>query len=392
MDNEIEYFLKDMVQKYFKKMSVLVSQLPAEVRTLLLPPYTLLVGFKGILYLDQTGRVGFQILRQKASRLSVKIKTTSLRVEQEIFGVLGKVTMFRIDGHHTEIRGGVLTCQDFTEKYGHELPKEQTILNFYTCNDTSPIEIGPEAECKVVDCRIFWIIRNRRCVRRILFAWLFGNNAVLAKIDPLVHSESDFYSFLFGRLYQIMTVGYERPVSREMQTKVAKVCADLIERVKLRFREHLVLTKGDEFVFQQLLTIYKFFLYPKAQIIESQPTLFKKVTRKPDFHVQVNQKEHIYVEIEPPFCKPFDGSRQTQRLSDALKQVEEWKEILSAQSNAGQTIRYLVIIGLRDDLESVERNAMEEFNSAQRDLTVVTWDWILQNINHVRQQMSQLIR
>jgi hypothetical protein len=388
MESETESFLKDIMQKYFKRMSVLVSQIPAEVRMLLLPPYTMYPGFKGILYVDKTGRLGFEILRERASRLSVKVKNTSLRVEQEIFGALGKLTMFRIGGHDTEIRGGVFTCRDFTERYEHRLPKGQSVLNFYTCKDASPLELGNEAECKIVDCGIFWIIKNRHYVKQIHFAWMFGNKAILARIDPLFHSESDFYSFLFGRLYQIITHGYEKPVDDKTQEKVLEVYAKLIEGVESEIREHLVLTKGDEQVFQQLLTKHKFFLYPTAQTIESQPTLAKMVTRRPDFHVQVKHNEHIYVEIEPPFHKPFEGSKQTQRLSDALKQVEEWRKILSTKSDAGQTIRYLIIIGLLDDLNTDEKQAIEEFNKAQQDVALVTWSSILQNIKGLKNQIT----
>ena len=175
MKSGTESFLRDIVQKYFKKMSVLVSQIPAEVRALLLPPYTLYTGFKGILYVDQTGRLGFEVLRQRASRPSVKMKNTSLRVEQEIFGTLGKLPMLRIDGHGTKIHGLVFTCKDFVQKYEHILPKGKSVFNFYSCEDTSPIELGTEAECKIVDCWIFWIIRGRRYVKQINFAWLFGN-------------------------------------------------------------------------------------------------------------------------------------------------------------------------------------------------------------------------
>lgn len=388
MNGDAESCLKDIIQKYFRRMSVLVSQIPAEVRTLLLPPYTLYTGFKGILYVDKTGRLEFEVLRQRASRLSVKVRNTSLRVEQELFGALGKLTMFRIYGHDTQIHRAVFTCKGFTEKYGHELPRGQSILSFYTCEDASPVELGTEAECKIVDCGIFWVINKRRYVKRIHFAWLFGNKAALTRVDPLFHSESDFYSFLFGMFYQIITHGYEKPVDKRTQGKVLEVYAKLIERVENEFREHLVLTKGDEYVFQQLLTKHKFFLHPTAQTIESQPTLFKMVARRPDFHVQVKQNEHVYVEIEPPFCKPFEGAKQTQRLIEALKQVEEWKEILSAQSNAGQIIRYLIIIGLLDDLSTDERQALEEFNKAQKDLAVVTWNMILQNINEMRHQIT----
>ena len=212
---------------------------------------------------------------------------------------------------------------------------------------------------------------------------------MLTKIDPLFHSESDFYQSLFGRLYQIITHGFEKPVDKNTQTKVLEVYAKLVERVEGEFKEHLVLTKGDEFIFQQLLMKHKFFLYPAAQTMESQPTLFKTDIRRPDFHVQVKQNDHIYVEIEPPFYKPFEGAKVTQRLGEALKQVEEWKKILSATTEAVQTTSYVVIIGLLDDLNSDEKQAIEEFNKAQQDLAVVTWDLILQNINHIKRQMTE---
>lgn len=388
MNNETEYFLKEIMQKYFEKMSVLVSQIPQEVRTLLLPPYALYTGFKGVFHVDQTGRLGFEILRQRASRLSVKVRNTPLRVEEEIFGALGEPTMFRIGGHNTEIHGGVFTCKDSTQKYEHELPKRQSTLNFYSCKNTSPIELGTDAECKIVDCRIFWIINGRRYVKRIHFAWLFGNKAIMTRIDPLFQSESDFYSFLFGKLYQIMTHGYEKPVDSKTQTKVLEVYSKLIERVEREFREHLVLTKGDEYIFQQLLNKHKFFLYPAAQTIENQPILSNKVTRKPDFRVRVSQNERIYVEIEPPFCKPFEGLKQTKRLEGALKQVEEWKNILSTEVDAKQTIRYLIIIGLLDDLNRDEKQAMERFNKVQKDLTVVTWDSVTQTISNMKRQVT----
>lgn len=56
--------------------------------------------------------------------------------------------------------------------------------------------------------------------------------------------------------------------------------------------------------------------------IEGQPTLTEKELRGPDFRIQTYQKS-IYVEIEPPFFKPIEGSKPSSRLKGSLKQVAE---------------------------------------------------------------------
>lgn len=383
MNNQIES-VRGIIRKYFERLSILVSQIPPEVRRLLLPPYMLYSGFKSYLHIDRSGRLGFEIYRERASRFSMKTRKTRRRVEQEIFGVLGHSNMFKIDGHDTEIRGGILTCKDFTEKYGHELPKGPSILRFSKCAGVGPLEIGEEAEVKVINCGIYWMVGNKRFVKTVPFAWLFGNAGYLSRVAPILHSESDFYSSLFGRLYEIVTRGYEEIVDEKTQSKVFEIYIKLIERVESEFKQQIAVTQADEYVFQQLLTRYKFFLHPGAMLIESQPTLRGKVSRKPDFHIQVTKNESIYVEIEPPFHTPFQDSKLSGRLRGALEQVSEWKEILNQQATGEERIRYMIMIGRSDDLNRVEKETLQAFNKTQEDLTVVTWNWVLESIYRIK--------
>ena len=387
MNNQSDDVLRSIIRKYFKRLSILITQIPFEVRRFLLPPYMLYSGFKSYLHIDPSGRLGFEIYRDIASRFSIKTRKTRNRVEQEIFGVLGHENMFRISGSNTEIRGGILTCKDFVEKYGHQLPKGVTTLTFSKPGITGPFEVGKEAEVKIINCSIYWMVGNRRYVKPIHFAWLFGNASYLNEIDPFLHAESDFYSSLFGRLYEIITRGYEERVDKNTRSKVLQIYIKLIERVANDFKKQLAITQADEYVFQQLLIKYKFFLHPGAMLIEGQPMLRGRVLRKPDFHVQVSENEHIYVEIEPPFCKPFEETKLSARLKGALKQVSEWKEILIQQVAGRENIRYQIIMGLLDDLNKEEKETLQAFNKAQEDLTLVTWDWVLENIDKIKREM-----
>jgi hypothetical protein len=156
--------------------------------------------------------------------------------------------------------------------------------------------------------------------------------------------------------------------------------------LRKNLKKELATTQADEAVFQQLLKSYKFFLYPEAILIVSQPILYGKVTKKPDFYIRVSKKEHIYVEIEPPFYKPFEGSKQSSRLKEALRQIAEWKKILIQQAPLGESIHYVIIIGRLADLSEEEIEALQAFNRTQEDLVVVTWDWILKNIDKIRHE------
>jgi hypothetical protein len=386
-NHQSDYVLREIIRKYFKRLSILITQIPFEVRKLLLPAYMLYNGFKSYIYFDRSGRLGFEVYREKASRFSIKPRKTKRRVEQEIFGVLGSKNMFRLNGHDNSLRGLVLTCKDFVEKYGNELPKGAGSLSFSKCLHAGPIEIGREAEVKIVNCSIYWVIGKRRYVNHIPFAWLFGNASYLNKVDPVLHSDSDFYSSLFGRLYEIITRGYEEPVDKNTQLRVLKIYTNLIEEVENEVKNSITITRADEYDFQRLLIKHKFFLHPGAMIIENQPMLRGKVLRRPDFHVQVSENEHVYLEIEPPFCKPFNGSKPSRRLKEALKQVSDWKEILVQQVEEGDTIRYMIIIGFLDDLNNEEKRTLQTFNKTQEGLVVATWDWILENIEAIKRRM-----
>jgi len=96
MSSQNEYVLKAIIRKYFRRLSILVTQIPIEFRRLLVPPYMRYTRFKSRLYIDPSGRLGFQIYRETASRNSIKTKRADKRIEQEIFGILGHENMFRI--------------------------------------------------------------------------------------------------------------------------------------------------------------------------------------------------------------------------------------------------------------------------------------------------------
>jgi len=391
MNQQNDNVLKDIIQDYFKRLSILVTQIPLEIRRLLLPPYMLYLGFKSIIHVDPTGRIGFEIYRERASRFSIKTRKTNNRVEEEIFGILGQENMFRFTGHDTELKGGILTCKDFVDKFKHDLPKDASTLNFTKPGKTGPIEICEEAEVKIIGCGIYWMTRNKRFVKHVPFAWLFGNDSYFSKIDPFLHAESDFYSSLFASLYWIITQGYEK-FDEETRSKVFQTYVKLIEKVSSEFKKQFASTQADEYVFQQLLTRYKFFLSPGAMLIESQPTLRREVSRKPDFHVQLGRTEHVYIEIEPPFCKPFIGAKQSSRLKTAVKQVSEWKEILVKQVMDGEIVHYMIIIGLLQDLNKVEKETLQAFNAAQDNLILVTWDWVLDNVKKIKREMMTKLK
>ena len=112
-----------------------------------------------------------------------------------------------------------------------------------------------------------------------------------------------------------------------------------------------------------------------------------KVSKRPDFHMLINEKEHIYIEIEPPFYKPFEGSKPSSRLKAALKQIAEWKEILTQQAIGKENFRYVIILGRLDDMNEEEKENLQSFNKTQRDLTIITWDWILENINKIKHEI-----
>ena len=398
MEMELEIF-KKIIKDYFRRLSVITTQVPNDLRPFLLPAYMLYKGYKSVIYIDPKNKIGFEVLREKASRLSIKgPKRTKALIEEEIFGIFGQENMFRIDGK-TQMSGVVLTCKDFSERYSHLLPQASSVLIFFKNGYVGPLEVGENAELKLIDIGIYWLIKGKgKFIKKIPFAWIFGNKDLLLRIDSLTQADSDFYNSLFSRIYYIITDGYETIIKgREMLVdknvilKVVNFYTELIKKVKEEFNETLSLTEADEYIFQKLLEKYNFFLYPSSNsLIESQPRLQGEITRKPDFCIHVGGKQDIYVEIEPPFHKPFRGHSPTYRLKEALNQVSEWQDILE-RKGVQKRISYLIIIGLMRDLTREEREALLRFNKSRKDLTVVTWDYVIENINIVENEVRRLL-
>ena len=387
MVNPNQEFTVEILRNYFKKLSILATQIPFEVRGLLLSQYMLYNGFKGLLHFDATGKIGFEIYRE-ASRISIKPRATKKSVEEEVFGVFGDENMVFLTGHDSEIRGGIFTCRDFAEQYGNQLPRNGSVLRFDKTGSIGPFQIGDEAEVKFTDIGIYWLLKKKRLVKHVPFAWVFGEKTDFTKIDPILHAESHFYSSLFGNLYEIASNGYKKPVDKNIQSKVLETFGLLIGKIYTEFKEKLKTTKNDEQFFQQLLVRYKFFLSPGASSIEAQPILNSTVLRKPDFCIKRHDGKIIYVEIEPPFYQPFEGLKPSRRLHGAMKQIADWKKILSRSGNS-VNLSYLIIIGLLDDMDTAEKGCLETLNRAQKDLTIVTWDWLLQNINEAKEFIKE---
>lgn len=371
-----DYVLEGLIKAYFKRLSILTAQIPYELRGVLLPPFMLYNGFKSYLFVDQSDRLGFEIIRERASRLRIKRKDIQEQVEQQIFGLFGDNCAFNVNGSAV-LSKLVFTSEDFAKKYEQELPKVATVLQLQS-NLNGLARLGDLAHLKIISCSVYFMSKGKRYVKHIPFAWLFGKSALLAAIDPLLNAESDFYSSLFGTLHEIITL--DRIFDPDAEKKALRLYTGLIEGVQTEFKKEIAATKTDEYVFQRLATKYRFFLRPDALLIESQPTLRGEVLRKPDFHIQLGNEEHIYVEIEPPFCKPFEDSKMSKRLEGALDQVGQWKKIL----NYNEKIHYLIIIGFLDDLNAQEREMFTKFKT-ESDVSIVPWDWILSNIESLRQ-------
>jgi hypothetical protein len=54
-----------------------------------------------------------------------------------------------------------------------------------------------------------------------------------------------------------------------------------------------------------------------------------------------------------------------------------------------KSIRYIIVTGLNPRLKKEEQDNLEQFNKTQSDLEVVTWDWILENIKHLKEELKK---
>ncbi|ASJ02390.1 hypothetical protein A3L09_03540 [Thermococcus profundus] len=277
----------------------------------------------------------------------------------------------------------IFTNHGFIGRYKNQLPEDSTI--FVLANDTIPVKVEHNGEAKLVDVGIYWVVRKQRHVKHIPFAWIFGKSSTLKEISPLSHAESDFYFILFNRLYEIITNGYQRIIDKIAKLKALEMYMELIARIEDEIRNTIYTTKADEQVFQDMLTRYKFFLWPGAMMIESQPTLQGELLRRPDFRIQTKEGREIYVEIEPPRYKPFIGTRKSTRLKGALNQISDWRKIIGNNSN----VLYMIIIGLFEELTEEEKRALSSFNESQDNLVVVTWEYILENVEKIKEGINK---
>lgn len=344
-------------------------------------------GFKGNLYIDQFGKIAFEISRDRARRFSMKTRNTSYAVENMVFGTLGDSNLYT-SGGDSQLENLVFTNSLFKKRYHKELPNNASVLEFSAPGNTGPIQVTKDGRVKVINCSIFWSkSNNQKFVKHIPFAWIFGNEKFIHEIDSFIQSESDFYSSIFGRLWEIVSDGY-RKFDNDTKMKVYAYYLKLLEEIENEVRMQLLITQGDEHIFQKLTTRYKFFLLPKAKLIESQPVLSSEIQRKPDFFIVDANDESIYLEIEPPFYKPFIGSKRSARLKMALAQIDEWRMIFSKDSSDKTKKRFIIMIGLSSNLSVEEKNSLEEFNKTQKDLQLATWDYLLDNIARTRKQMN----
>lgn len=154
---------------------------------------------------------------------------------------------------------------------------------FSTPGRTGPIQITKDGSVKVIHCSVFWSKgNNQKFVKHIPFAWIFGKEKYIHEIDSFIQSESDFYSSIFNRLWAIINEDH-RKFDNDTKTKVYTYYLKLLEEIENEVRMQLLVTQGDEHIFQKLTARYKFFLLPKAKQIESQPVLSSEIKRKPDF-------------------------------------------------------------------------------------------------------------
>ncbi|MCJ7634456.1 hypothetical protein MUP77_18945, partial [Candidatus Bathyarchaeota archaeon] len=112
---------REFFRQYYRRMSVLVTQIPYDVRTILLPKYMLFGHFKAVLHLDATGRLAVEITR-RSSRISMKTSKSSERIESLVLGKLGEKNGLSIQGRNTVLEGLTLTHSDFLSRFPGKVP------------------------------------------------------------------------------------------------------------------------------------------------------------------------------------------------------------------------------------------------------------------------------
>jgi hypothetical protein len=359
---------KSIVGQYLEKISVLRTQIPDDMRLLLLPRYMNWAKIQSEIYVDPYQNFAFEVFRESQTRLEPNIRKIRDHVEKQLFGFYNQnsnlwfwpskfvINMKLID----------ISFEGLTERMGVML------LEF--------------SDIRFIDFKISGIIKeNKPFVKNIPFAWV-AEKSMIDSVNPIVYAEEDFFDILLGKLQKIVSTEF-RFEDRNTYIKVIKFYIRLIEKIENEVSESIIVTESEQ-VFQQLLNKYKYFLNPAAKSIKGQYIIKGQIitARKPDFRIDLGMEE-IYVEIEPPFYKPFENQRISSRLQGALNQISDWKQINSNMTS--KSIRYIIVIGLNLRLKKEEQDNLEQFNKAQSDLEVVTWDWILENIKHLKEELKK---
>jgi hypothetical protein len=360
---------RSMVEQYLERISVLRTQIPDDMRILLLPGYMDWTKIQSEIYVDPYQNFAFEVFGESQTRLEPNIRKTSDHVEKQLFGFYNQnsnlwfwpskfvINMKLID----------ISFEGLTERMGVML------LEF--------------SDIRFVDLKISGIIKeNEPFVKNVPFAWVV-EKSMIDSINPIMYAEEDFFDILLGKLQKIVSTEF-RFEDRNTYIKVIKFYIRLIEKIENEVSESIIVTESDEHLLQQLLNKYKYFLNPAAKSIKGQYIIKGQTitTRKPDFIIDLDN-EKIYVEIEPPFYKPFENQRISSRLQGALNQISDWKQINSNMTS--KSIRYIIVIGLNLRMKREEQDNLEQFNKAQTDLKVVTWDWLLENIKRVKEELKK---
>jgi hypothetical protein len=360
---------KSMVEQYLEKISVLRTQIPDDMRLLLLPRYMNWAKIQSEIYVDPYQNFAFEVFRESQTRLEPDIRKIRDHVEKQLFGFYNQNSNLWFWHYKFVINMKLIDIdiEGLTERMG-VMPLEYSDIRF-------------------IDFKISGIIKeNKSFVKNIPFAWVVERSMV-DSINPIVYAEEDFYDILLGRLQKIVSTEF-RFEDRNSYIKVIKFYIALIEKIENEVSERIIITESDEQVFQQLLNKYKYFLNPAAKSIKGQYIIKGQIitSRKPNFRIDLGVEE-IHVEIEPPFYKPFENERISLRLQGALNQISDWKQTNSNMTS--KSIRYIIVIGLNPRLKKEEQDNLEQFNKAQSDLEVVTWDWILENIKHLKEELKK---
>jgi hypothetical protein len=352
---------------YFNRMAVLRTQIPENLRMILLRKYMLWDKFESDIHVDSNGNLGFEIYRQSETALQIRIHDIDERIEKTLFLACGKM-----------LKGIAINVTMIAGKF-----VELSFIN--GTKDNAPIFINRPSDIRIIDCS-FELLRppKQKRVKKIHFSWIV-HESLIDRIQPVHYAQIDFYDQLFTILTKVIE-GQEEGTTPEVRKQLIVFYESFLEGIVREFQEALALTESNELVFQKLLNNYKFFLDPDAKQIKSQDSLVgQSMKRKPDFKIELMSKV-VYVEIEPPYYKPFEGPIPSARLRGALKQISDWKQIGAEVPEAigSQNIEYLIIIGLAEHLSDEETTSLKAFNSSQADLRVVTWDLILDNIEKVK--------